>query len=224
MTIIIGAVLKDSVMFVSDTLRAIINQDGVPAGAEAGHLQKVKQLNKYALIGTAGLGDLNDATVSTIRAILGHQVNPTKEALLSTIQNVYRNHQQEFTRQNPDVYNKMAALIGGVNPPDNLPYLNYYHSDNDFQPEVVPSIKIIGSTRERQRLEETVVPAFMREQGHQFGIYASFFAKAIREVAEGSQFVGKQVYGVNISKDGALLSCFIEADGTSVDPRTHNFV
>lgn len=224
MTIIIGAVLKDSVMFVSDTLRAIIDPNGVASGVEARPLQKVKQLNKYALIGTAGLGDLNDATVSTIRAILGHQMEPTKEALLSTSQSVYRCHHQEFTRQNPGSYNNMAALIGGVNPPNNQPYLNYYHSGNNFQPEVVPSIKIIGSTRERQMLEKTVVPIFLREQGHLFANYAGFFAKAIREVAEGSKFVGKQVYGVNISKDGALHSCFIEDDGTSVDPNTHNFV
>jgi len=213
MTIIIAAKTRNSVIFASDTLRVDIDPKGNTIKQTETDIQKVVSICKEAIIGTAGLGTLSHASVETIRGLIAHQQSVSRENILECCESILRFNHDEFNRWNPHVaYDKMAALVGGIDQDSGLPFLHFYHSDLKFKRSLDIDIEIIGSGAELIR--ESVSQEYLK---HSDGLlleqYARFFSDSIRYVSQRVGTVGRKVDVVEV-KSGTYNYYFFDENGT----------
>lgn len=221
MTILIGVRLKESVLFLSDTLRNKVNANATILEVETMEAQKIRKIRTEVMMATAGIGTQGHACTELIRAIIGNdKVIPTEETLecCFEILNFSRNTFIKYNRHAE--YNKMAALIGGIDDISRKPYLYMTHSDDDFK-MIERQVVSIGVQPEATIIESKVIQYLKDYPNENSENYVLAFAKILRESVIGSNVVGQHVIFLEIRNDFTEMKGFLNEHGVGIPMPNH---
>jgi hypothetical protein len=71
-TILIGILLSDSVLFLADTVTNTLNPDGTKSGILSDKSQKIRKIRKEVAMSTTGLGTLGQCSAQLIETIISN--------------------------------------------------------------------------------------------------------------------------------------------------------
>jgi hypothetical protein len=145
-----------------------------------------------------------------------------KEEVIDCCSELMQHSLTMFIKHNPHSnYNKMAALIGGIDDNSRKPYLYMVHSDNKFE-AIKESVFVIGVEPEARKINEIITQILNEHPNEITGVYVNNFSGILREISKGSVHVGQEVFSMEIRNDGQTVYQFINEIGVSV-PLPDNF-
>lgn len=218
MTILIGAKLKDSVLFVSDTLRNIINVDGTYGGIETQRSQKMRMIRKSGIIATAGMGTQGESAARQIQSFIQYGEKRSVDQIVDCCIDVLKFSRESVIKYNPDIsYNKLAAVIGGIDEETGTPYLYFTYSDLEFN-LIKQDVVCIGVNEIASRIEPQIKSFIQQYPNGDFLLYASTFSRILRNESRESRDVGQQTFimELNANNLGHPTVWFLNEDGTGI--------
>ncbi|MBO8169313.1 MAG: hypothetical protein H0Z35_09050 [Thermoanaerobacteraceae bacterium] len=193
LTIIIGYRFDDRVLFVSDTLRVKIDNQGNTLSAKNTSTEKLRLVRPNIAIATAGLGTLGDAAVMAIRnAIFDPQDTPdySVEEVIECCQEHFRFLHKQFKKYNPNAYDVMVFLLGGYDPKSKKAFLYNFESDNNFNRSENLTWIVRGPSMEENIVKSLITSKLAHIPNPHENNLSSLFANAIKMVSQCSNTVG----------------------------------
>lgn len=221
MTILIGVLLEKSVLFLSDTLRNNMNADGSILGVETMEAQKIRKIRTNVMMASAGIGTQGNLATELIGSIIGNDRSITTAETLKCCFEILNFTRNTFIKYNPHAnYNKLAALIGGIDDSTKTPYLYMTHSDCNFK--MIKSKVISIGVQPEATVIETNIKKYMEEFPNENSeTYALAFAKILRDSVIGSKVVGQNVFILEIRNNNTQMSGYLNENGDGIPIPKH---
>lgn len=198
MTILIGYRFNDRVLFVADRLRVKIDDHGNVL-SQKNSVEKVRIVRPSIAIATAGLGSLGDAVVTAIRFSICDPIktpNYSADETIKCCQDHFRFLHTQFAKYNPEAYNVMVFLLGGVDPKTKQSFLYSFESSNNFTQSENLQWIVRGPHKEETEAKNIIASQLERLEYVDHNTLPSIFAETIKTVSVASDSVGSDCRAV----------------------------